>query len=451
MTMPTSPWLDHGDGTLDLNILIESALYFATLAGSPAGHEVRTAALSINHLRPCTLESESLICRAHVVHAGPNFTVAEALVEDVLGRGVAHATGSLLIRPVDPPPPPPAAPLVPVEEPSYPTPAPYLRAMPPDVAPFPKEMLSELDGMTLLGKALAGDLATPPSWVLLGIRAVEIARGRTTAAQRTNEWLCGSTREVSAGVIGTLAHLVLSGVAWTLTGPSQYVGVVDQSIIFFRPLMPDGREFLARGRAVHDHGELIASTVDITDAGGNRVALGNQVSVLIDRRSGDKTQPKRVLATILFTDIVGSTQRAEQLGDTKWRELLEEHHRLARRQLHLFKGREVKTTGDGFLATFESPGQAVQCARAIRDGLKRLGLEVRIGVHTGECEVIGGDVGGVAVNIAARVQTAAAPGEILVSGTVSDLVSGSGIRFIDRGLHELKGIEGKRQLFAVDD
>jgi class 3 adenylate cyclase len=151
-----------------------------------------------------------------------------------------------------------------------------------------------------------------------------------------------------------------------------------------------------------------------------------------------------------LTDIVGSTQQAERLGDTRWRELLDEHHAVIRKQLQLFKGREVKTTGDGFLATFDSPGRAVQAARAIRDGVRRLGLEVRVGLHTGECEVSGADVAGIAVHIASRIQTLAGPGEILVSGTVRDLVTGSGLRFADRGRHQLKGIEGDWPVFAVE-
>lgn len=143
-------------------------------------------------------------------------------------------------------------------------------------------------------------------------------------------------------------------------------------------------------------------------------------------------------------------EAAERLGDERWRHLLDEHHGLVRKQLGLFKGREVKTTGDGFLATFDSPGRAVQCTRAIREGVRRLGLEIRAGLHTGECEVSGADVAGIAVHIAARIQGSAGAGEILVSGTVRDLVTGSGLRFSDHGRHHLKGIEGDWLLFLVE-
>jgi class 3 adenylate cyclase len=158
----------------------------------------------------------------------------------------------------------------------------------------------------------------------------------------------------------------------------------------------------------------------------------------------------RVLATVLFTDIVGSTERAAQLGDRKWRETLQAHHDITRRELERFRGNEVKTTGDGFLATFDGPARAIRCGCAIRDGIRSWGLEVRAGLHTGEIEAIGNDVGGIGVHIAQRVQSHADPGEVLVSRTVTDLVAGSGIDFRDRGEHELKGVPGSWRLFAVD-
>jgi class 3 adenylate cyclase len=158
----------------------------------------------------------------------------------------------------------------------------------------------------------------------------------------------------------------------------------------------------------------------------------------------------RMLATVLFTDIVDSTRRVTELGDRRWRELLREHDALVRRELGRFRGREVKMVGDGFLATFDGPARAVTGAAAIRDAVQRLGIEVRAGLHTGECEIIGEDIAGVAVNIAARISRLAGPGEILVSRTVTDLVYGSGIEFEDRGQAELKGIPETWQLFAAN-
>jgi pimeloyl-ACP methyl ester carboxylesterase len=159
----------------------------------------------------------------------------------------------------------------------------------------------------------------------------------------------------------------------------------------------------------------------------------------------------RVLATVLFTDIVGSTERAVQLGDREWRDLLDSHHLLVRRALESWRGVEVDTAGDGFLATFDGPARAIRCACAIRDAVRGLGLEIRAGLHTGECEVHGETVAGIAVHIGARVAALAGPGEVLVSSTVRDLVAGSGIEFDEHGEHELKGVPGRWRLYSVAD
>jgi class 3 adenylate cyclase len=160
--------------------------------------------------------------------------------------------------------------------------------------------------------------------------------------------------------------------------------------------------------------------------------------------------PDRVLATVLFSDIVDSTAQATALGDRLWGQRLDAHDAMVRRELHRFRGREIRTTGDGFLATFDGPARAIHCGCAIRDGATHLGIEVRVGLHAGEVELRGEDIGGIAVHLAARVQTCARPGDVYVSRTVVDLVAGSGIVFDDRGEHELKGISHPWQLFAVD-
>ena len=157
----------------------------------------------------------------------------------------------------------------------------------------------------------------------------------------------------------------------------------------------------------------------------------------------------RVLATVLFTDIAGSTERAAQVGDARWRELIAAHHATVRRQLERHRGREIDTAGDGFFAAFDGPARAIRCACAIRDGVRALDLHVRAGLHTGECELVDGKVGGIAVHIGSRVASLAEPGEVLVSSTVKDLVAGSGIDFEDRGEHRLKGIPDPWRLFSV--
>ena len=177
-------------------------------------------------------------------------------------------------------------------------------------------------------------------------------------------------------------------------------------------------------------------------------AVADEVSQFL---TGDRplVEIERLLTTVLFTDIVGSTAHAASVGDRRWRAQLDGHDRAVRDELRRFRGREINTTGDGFVASFDGPARAIRCAQAIGEATTRLGVELRIGMHTGECEVRGDDLGGLAVHIAARIGALAAPGEVLVSGTVKDLVVGSGIDFRDRGEHELKGVPGTWKLCAV--
>jgi class 3 adenylate cyclase len=160
-------------------------------------------------------------------------------------------------------------------------------------------------------------------------------------------------------------------------------------------------------------------------------------------------EPDRVLATVMFTDIVGSTETAAEVGDARWRELLEHHHALIRRELVRARGQEVDTAGDGFFAAFDGPARAIRCGCAITESVRELGLDVRVGLHTGECELIDGKVAGIAVHTGARVAAKAGRGEVLVSSTVKDLVAGSGLKFEDRGAHDLAGIPGEWRLYSV--
>jgi class 3 adenylate cyclase len=181
---------------------------------------------------------------------------------------------------------------------------------------------------------------------------------------------------------------------------------------------------------------------------GDRDSLLNEIERFLGGVRDD-VEPDRVLATLLFTDIAGSTARAAAIGDRSWSELLARHHRLVRAQLARFRGHEVDTAGDGVFATFDGPARAVRCAAAIVNALRGLELDVRAGVHTGEIERSNGDVRGIAVHIGARIAAAAAPSEVLVSSTVKDLVAGSGIAFEERGEHELAGVPGTWRLFAA--
>jgi len=209
--------------------------------------------------------------------------------------------------------------------------------------------------------------------------------------------------------------------------------------------LPEGRYLAAR----------IPGARFVELAGDDHLVSAGDVDALADEIEEFVTgtrpipEPDRILATVLFTDIVGSTQRAVELGDRRWSELLGAHDAAVRRELERFRGREVDTAGDGFLATFDGPARAVRCALSIGGAVRELGVDVRAGIHTGECELDGEKVRGIAVHTGARVAALAGAGEVLISQTVKDLTAGSGLEFADRGVHELKGVPGEWRLYAA--
>jgi class 3 adenylate cyclase len=209
---------------------------------------------------------------------------------------------------------------------------------------------------------------------------------------------------------------------------------------------------LARGEAVYI-AERIPNSRRVEIRGPDSLfwladGLADEISAFAVSAWGEP-EPETVLATVLFTDVVGSTAKAAELGDRAWAQLVERHHVLVRAQLDRFRGRELDTAGDGFFAVFDGPIRAIRCATAIEDSVRDLGLELRAGLHTGECEMVGEKLAGIAVSVGARVASQAQPGEVLVSSTVKDLVAGSALSFQDRGEHELKGVPGKWRLYAV--
>jgi class 3 adenylate cyclase len=219
---------------------------------------------------------------------------------------------------------------------------------------------------------------------------------------------------------------------------SEALDIVVQTASYLAQKIPTARHVSVPGR----------DTIPLV---GDQALLLAEIERFVDEvRDGVPEEPDRVLATVLFTDIVGSTTKAAELGDRSWRELLAAHHERIRRELSRFRGREVDTAGDGFFATFDGPARAIRCACAVTEAVRDLGIEIRAGLHTGECELVDGKVGGIAVHIGARVSAAAAPGEVLVSSTVKDLVAGSGLEFADRGAAELKGVPGEWRLYAVE-
>jgi class 3 adenylate cyclase/alpha-beta hydrolase superfamily lysophospholipase len=212
------------------------------------------------------------------------------------------------------------------------------------------------------------------------------------------------------------------------------------------PMIP-----VEQGRYLADH--IVGATlVELPGRDFAAVSSGNAILIEVAEFLTGEHLPleiERILTTVLFTDIVGSTERAASLGDNAWRSLLDAHDRSIRQQLRRFRGREINTTGDGFVACFDGPARAIRCALAIVEATRHLGIDLRLGLHTGECEVRDDNLGGLAVHIAARVSSLCGPGEVLVSGTVRDLVVGSGIEFTDLGNHDLKGVPGTWKLFAV--
>jgi uncharacterized protein (TIGR00369 family) len=444
LSMPASPWLMQTE-SMEITMLAVQALLSAVRTGIPPATTMNLAAFSIHHLRPANQDSGGVIGRGRVVHSGRDVAVAEVLVEDGTGRGVAHGTGSVVTEPMTYPPP--ERTLRPVEEPRYGTLDPYLRPAPAAVS---AAVLDEASGLELSVGFVDGTRVVPVGQ-LLGIRPLHAAEGNFSCSVPTTDWLCLDHGCVASAVLMAFASYSLHGATMTTASRGQRLAPIHQAVDFLRAVVADGRDLVARARVTDRQDRLAVTSTELIDADGNVVARGQQTAIPSrGRRRDHLVEPDRVLATVLFTDIAGSTPLAESLGDQRWQQLLGEHHAVVRRHLGTFKGREVKTTGDGFLAIFDSPTRAVHCARAIRDGLKHLGLDIRVGLHTGECDVSDADVSGLAIHVASRVQSVADPGEILVSHTVRDLVAGSGLQMSDRGTHQLKGLEGTWRLFAAN-
>jgi class 3 adenylate cyclase/pimeloyl-ACP methyl ester carboxylesterase len=252
--------------------------------------------------------------------------------------------------------------------------------------------------------------------------------------------LSATPRAAAAQLNSILRRLDVRQALPLIQAPTRVLHVRDSEIV---PL--------AHGRYLAEHIEGAA----LVEIPGANLAFSPNMGFVFDELAelltGERVpiEAERVLTTVVFTDIVGSTERAAALGDRRWRGLLDTHDQRVRDQLRVFRGREIKTTGDGFLASFDGPARAIRCGSAIIDSIADLGVEVRVGLHTGECEIRGDDLGGLAVHIAARVGALAGPGEILVSSTVKDLVVGSGIEFDDRGEHALKGVPGSWRILSV--
>jgi class 3 adenylate cyclase len=266
------------------------------------------------------------------------------------------------------------------------------------------------------------------------------SRGRTAAALRQS-----ATPGDIATLLRTAAAIDVRPALGAISAPTLVMTRRGEP-----PVLAQGASYLAdriRGARLI---ELPEDADHLSLRGGNEAVVREVEQFLAAASETDAgAEPDRVLATLLFSDIVDSTRKAAALGDREWRELLERHHQLIRDLLRRYRGNELDTAGDGFLASFDGPARAIRCACAVRDGMPDLGLQVRIGLHTGECELIDGKLAGIAVHTGARVAGRARPGEVLVSSTVKELVAGAEFAFEDRGRRELKGIPGRWHVFAV--
>ena len=446
--MPANEMIAAPSGHIGIAPLLTAALHGALTTTVGAGQYAKLLTTFVNHFRPARPDVGNLLARARVVNASSLFASAEVLVEDNEGRQIAQGGGQAVILSVDPAPPPPPVPLEQIEEPTWATPDPWRRPLGPNV---PLALWDSADGIDIVTDVAAGKLPSPMADVL-GIRFADVGPGRLTASIPASEWFCRDSRVVWVSVIAMLADAAgwIAGLTAVRAGGTR-VGL-DTHMRFYRSVRADGRPITAEARHVGGSDELFVAAVTTRDADGQVVATSSASAAPLDntrRRRPRRRAAERLLCTILFTDIVNSTAHAEAMGDAAWRALLERHNEAARREIALCDGREVKCTGDGLLVRFSSPARALDCAIRMRRSLATLGIQIRAGLHTGECEVEPDEIVGLAVHLAARIQEAAAPSEVLVSSTVKDLARGGAHRFESRGEHLLKGMEEPWRLWAV--
>lgn len=448
IVMPASDACIAPNGQLEIVPAAVTALEGATLTALPGGVDAVPMRFTFKAFRPAWPGKGNILARARIVNDSHLFVFAEVQVEDPDGRYLGQGSLHSMIQPVEPAPPAPPPTLSRIEEPVYETPDPYLRRF--ASSPF-VDLLEREDGLTVMRKVADGSLATP-AVVTYGLHVHDLEQGRSRQSMPASEWFCGLGTDVSCQAIGTFADFCAWCAAMTLQRIGTNVLLLDSDTRFLRPVRPDGRRIQAESTLTEPAPDLFVIDTKLHDADGRLVALGVAAVSRIDtarRIARQRKESQRVLTTLLFTDIVDSTGHAQRLGDTAWRGLLDQHHFLTRREVARCNGAEVATTGDGFLARFESPAQAIEAACAVCRAVGPLGLQIRAGVHTGECEVTGNSLAGMAVHIAARIQATAAPGEVLVSSTVKALVVGSTVRFVDRGEQALKGVPEPWRLYAV--
>ncbi len=391
-----------------------------------------------------------MLARARVVNSSNLSVFAEVHVEDSEGRHIAQGSLHSAVFRIDPPPPPPPESMPPVQEPVYDSPDPYLRHFP--VSPV-AELLESESGLNMLRQFQDGRLSMPVA-SLYGVILEDFEEGRMRLSIPASEWFCAFTPHICCSTMGALADMAVFCGVVGLHRPGSPLALVGSSTSFLQRARPDGRRLRAETTVRSPTPRLHSLEVTIHDSDDKLLAQASALVGLFDssrRQRRQATASRRVLATLLFVDIVDSTGHALRLGDAGWRTLLEKYRLKLRREISRFNGTEVDTAGDGFFVRFDSPAYAIEAARAARVATAALDIELRAGVHAGECEMEGNRLAGMAVHVAARIIAEAGPGEILVSSTVKELAGGSGIHFNDRGEKPLKGVPETLRLYEVAD
>ena len=453
--MPATGWWQTAAGVFlagTTAFVADMALGSSVLSSAPAGVGVTTSELSVSFLRAATIRSQTITGRGRLIHATRSLGLAEASLTDARGRLLAHASSRCVLSRADPEilaarqlPEARASDLA----------EPYLGEAEGDV--YGQEYWDATAGLTVM-RQLADGETHPPCFQFLGIRPVQASEGSMTMAMTASAWLCDGFGVVYAGAIAFLADAAITLAAGTTVPPGTAFSTIDLKLYLLRTVLPTDGELIARATIAHRGRTIAIANCQITGPDGAVIAQAAGSVLILPGRHWERpvqvadeitAESSRVLTTVLFTDIVGSTRRAAELGDERWGQVLAEHHAIVREQIRRFRGREVDTAGDGFLIAFDGAARAVRCAMAVRDHLRHIGLEVRSGIHAGECDESGGKLVGIAVHIGSRLLGIAEPGEVLVSSTVRDLVTGSGIEFDDRGEHALKGVGGEWHLYAA--
>jgi class 3 adenylate cyclase len=449
LALPGSPWLVNGIGIIvSLEVLSAAACEFAGLTVVAAGSRARLVALNVQAMRMARAADGPFTARGSVIHAGRTFVRVATAVQDAGGRVIGHAIGALAVESLKMPSHTVATTTSTVR---YDGPDPAERPPPDDEMPM--GVWEERTPLDVFHAISTGELPAPNLNRLLGLRHLDTAAGTATVSITASPWFSLQDETVDPAILNIVGAYLSGAAVMSLGTRDRIGGELNRAVAFERPIVADGRGIIMRARTGLSGAKLMVCDVEISDPDGNIAAIEQAVWLLVKRRQATPATPdvQRTLATVLFTDIVASTERAAARGDAGWHDLLAAHREVVRQQLTIFRGHEINTTGDGFLTTFDSPARAVQCARAIRDRIQPSGLQIRAAVHTGELERSMDDVTGIAVHIASRILAVCAANEILVSGTVRDLTTGSGLRLEARGAHRLKGLDDEWRLFAVRD